>query len=81
MNGVHDPRLGTTDRDGYCKICGCDSIECPGHFGNRKLVRKVFHPGYVTNVHKVLKCVCYNCGVLLKPDLRDPSKKLFKEIM
>jgi DNA-directed RNA polymerase II subunit RPB1 len=32
--GVHDPRMGTTDRDAYCGTCGCDSINCPGHFGH-----------------------------------------------
>ena len=78
--GLCDRRMGTTDRDARCDTCGCDSIECPGHFGSIKLWKPVFHPGYVDFIRKVLGCVCANCGQLLREELRDPSKALYKEI-
>jgi DNA-directed RNA polymerase II subunit RPB1 len=64
MLGVHDPRMGTTDRDAKCGTCGCDAIECPGHFGHIALAQPVYHPGYITNVLKVLRCICSHCGRL-----------------
>lgn len=70
--GIEDPRLGTTDRDAPCGTCGCSYIECPGHFGHIELARPVYHAGYLPNVLKVLRCVCYDCGALL---LRDPKAR------
>jgi DNA-directed RNA polymerase II subunit RPB1 len=64
MLGVHDPRMGTTDRDSRCGTCGCDAIECPGHFGHIELAKPIYHPGYIDNVLKVLRCVCSHCGRL-----------------
>ena len=56
--------MGTTDRDARCGTCWCDAIECPGHFGHIALSQPVYHPGYVTNVLKVLRCICSHCGRL-----------------
>ena len=56
--------MGTTDRDAMCGTCGCDAIECPGHFGHISLAQPVYHPGYITNVLKVLRCICSHCGRL-----------------
>ena len=56
--------MGTTDRDSNCGTCGCNYIECPGHFGHIKLKQAVYHPGYVTFIRKVLRCICESCGKL-----------------
>lgn len=37
FEGIHDSRMGTTDRDSLCGSCGCSYIECPGHFGHIEL--------------------------------------------
>ena len=62
--GVHDPLMGTMDRNTLCETCGCDYNDCPGHFGCITLMQPVFHPGYVTQIHKILRCVCFQCGRL-----------------
>lgn len=36
-NGVHDPKMGTMDRDNLCETCGCNYSDCPGHFAHINL--------------------------------------------
>jgi DNA-directed RNA polymerase II subunit RPB1 len=68
FGGIHDPRMGTTDRDSLCGTCACSYIECPGHFGHIELAQPVFHGGYVTSVLNVLRSICCECGSLLMRD-------------
>ena len=75
-DGVNSLKLGTMDRKLPCYTCDCDYNDCPGHFGSIPLAEPVFHPGYLTNIHKVLRCVCFECGAL---KLRDP--RIRKAIM
>lgn len=70
--GILDPRMGTTDRDARCWTCGCTQIECPGHFGHIELAQPVYHVGYITNIIKVLRCICKKCGRLR---LRDKAAR------
>jgi len=37
IEGILDPRMGTTDRDENCGTCSCSYTECPGHFGHIEL--------------------------------------------
>lgn len=69
--------MGTTDRDSSCGTCGCSYIECPGHFGHITLAQPVYHPGYVTHVRKVLRCICCECGLLRLRD--DGLRKAIQE--
>ena len=69
-HGVHDPRMGTMDRNMLCATCGCTYIECPGHFGSITLAQPVYHPGYITSIIKVLRCICSDCGKLRSDSLR-----------
>ena len=83
--------MGTTDRDSNCGTCGCNYIECPGHFGHITLHKPVYHPGYVTDIRKVLRCICSNCGKLrlrdgeikkkiaAKSSARTRFRKIFEE--
>ena len=64
FEGIHDPRMGTTDRDALCGTCGCSYIECPGHFGHIELAQPVYHAGYCTAVLNVLRSICCECGAL-----------------
>jgi len=70
-NGLHDPRMGTTDMGTKCGTCGCGYIECPGHFGSIKLAQAVYHPGYITHIIKVLRCICSSCSRLRAKCLRN----------
>ena len=76
MHGVHDPRMGVTDRDAMCGTCGCDAIECPGHFGHIALAKPVFHAMFFDIVKKILNCVCYKCSkCLISPDTQHKDFK------
>jgi DNA-directed RNA polymerase II subunit RPB1 len=69
-HGVHDPRMGTMDRQIPCATCGCSYIECPGHFGSIALPQPVYHPGYINYIIKILRCICSDCGKLRADHLR-----------
>ena len=68
---VSDPRMGSVDRNVRCKTCDCKCEggskvdDCPGHFGHIELCRPVYHCGFIDEVVKVLRCVCYHCSRLL----------------
>ena len=82
--GVNDPRMGTFDFNTRCKTCDCSYTgssnkdhDCPGHFGHIELARPVYHVGYIDEVVKLLRCVCYHCSRLLV----DPSDPKFKRAL
>lgn len=64
VNGILDPRMGTTDRDAVCATCSCSTIECPGHFGHIMLSQPVFHISFIDTVYNILRCICCECGML-----------------
>ncbi len=79
--GVEDPRMGVFSFDDRCATCECTYAgsgskvdDCPGHFGHIELSRPVYHCGYIDEVVKLLRCVCYHCSRLLIDD-RDPKDK------
>lgn len=63
------------DRDALCETCGCGCNDCPGHFAHINLAQPVYHPGFITNVNKILRCICCECG-----NLRIRSKELREKI-
>ena len=91
--GVNDPRMGTFSFNTRCKTCDCTYTgsgskvnDCPGHFGHIELARPVYHVGFIDDVVKILRCVCYHCSRLLldKNDykcqrvlkIKDPATRL-----
>lgn len=77
--GVNDPRMGSLNRRDPCKTCGCTYNEvgqrnrvneCPGHFGHIELAKPVYHVGFVDDVLRILRCVCFNCSRLLLDKVR-----------
>jgi len=75
VNGILDPRMGTTDkRGGECATCRGNMVDCAGHFGYIKLELPVFHIGYFKNIISVLQCVCKGCSRIL---LNDDDNELF----
>lgn len=77
--GVNDPRMGSLNRRDPCKTCGCTYNEvgqrnrvneCPGHFGHIELAKPVYHVGFVDDVMRILRCVCFNCSRLLLDKVR-----------
>jgi len=78
--------MGSLDRRDPCKTCGCTYNqvgqrnrvnECPGHFGHIELAKPVYHNGFVDDVLRILRCVCYNCSRLMV----DPKDELVKRIV
>lgn len=76
--------MGTFDFQTRCKTCDCTYSgsgsqinDCPGHFGHIELARAVYHVGYLDDVVKLLRCVCYHCSRLLV----DPNNHNFKRAL
>jgi DNA-directed RNA polymerase II subunit RPB1 len=65
INGLFDPRMGTTDKNGICVTCECFSDICPGHFGKIELAVPFFNINTIDIVKKLLKCVCIRCSNIL----------------
>ena len=63
--GLVDLRLGTCDMYLPCNTCGCNSYECPGHFGHTDLSMPVFHFGFLNHLKNRLQCICLKCSKLL----------------
>ncbi|CAM9294553.1 unnamed protein product [Ectocarpus fasciculatus] len=91
--GVNDPRMGSIDKRGRCKTCDCTYTgsgskvnDCPGHFGHIELALPVYHVGFIDDVVRVLRCVCYHCSrLLIDPsdhkakralEIRDPATRM-----
>ncbi|KAI8353137.1 hypothetical protein B0O80DRAFT_403006 [Mortierella sp. GBAus27b] len=86
IGGLHDPRMGTINRNYKCQTCSEGMAECPGHFGHIELAKPVYLNGFLTKVKKILECVCYSCSKLKVDDnnskfvrarrIRDPKVRL-----
>ena len=91
--GVNDPRMGSIDKRGRCKTCDCTYTgsgskvnDCPGHFGHIELAMPVYHVGFIDDVVRILRCVCFHCSRLLADkndhkahralDIRDPATRM-----
>lgn len=91
--GVNDPRMGSVDKRGRCKTCDCTYTgsgskvnDCPGHFGHIELALPVYHVGFLDDVVRILRCVCYHCSrLLIDPNdhkakaamqIRDPATRM-----
>ena len=78
LGGINDPRMGTVNLRERCKTCDCSysgqskMSDCAGHFGHIELERAVYHCGFIDEVSKILRCVCFHCSKLLidKSDIR-----------
>lgn len=44
--------------------------DCPGHFGHIELARPMYHMGFIKEVLKILRSVCFHCSKVLS-DERD----------
>lgn len=63
--GLADPRLGTMDRAMKCTTDGASVQDSPGFFGHIELAKPVFHPGFITTIVKILRCVSYHSSKIL----------------
>ena len=73
--GLMDPHMGVVEPGLRCKTCGCNSNECPGHFGHIELARPVIHVGFIKDIKMLLECTCSSCGrLMLNPDQVDQIK-------
>ncbi len=74
--GINDLRMGTVDKTLLCETCKSNFADCPGHFGHIELAKPMYHVGFVEVCRKILRCICFNCSMLLAP-----KDKKYKEIM
>ena len=77
INGVLDPRLGTTNMNRDCNTCGLDSEDCPCHMGHIRLPVDVYNEGFIVFAKKFLSCVCYECSRIPI----DPNNSTLQNIM
>jgi DNA-directed RNA polymerase II subunit RPB1 len=50
----------------HCTYAGSGKQnDCPGHFGHIELAKPVYHVGYIDQVVKLLRCVCFHCSRLM----------------
>ena len=73
--------MGSVSLQDKCKTCDCGYAgsgskmdDCPGHFGHIELCRPVYHCGFIDEVIKVLRCVCYHCSRLLADESRPKDR-------
>jgi DNA-directed RNA polymerase II subunit RPB1 len=76
INGLFDPRMGVTDYSRLCATCNNTIDMCPGHFGHIELAVPIYNINYLSNVLKLLSCVCFKCSGLLvnKDDIQQVQK-------
>ena len=80
--------MGTIDRHaGRCRTCDCTYAgsgtklnDCPGHFGHIELSRPVYHVGYLDQIVKLLRCVCFHCSRLLVDKSSHKTKRVLSII-
>lgn len=72
--GINDLHMGTNDNMLLCKTCNGKKNDCPGHFGHIKLARPVYHIGFLNELRRILRSVCFKCSRLLA-DQNDPKFK------
>lgn len=63
--GINDLRMGTNDNMYPCNTCNGRKNNCPGHFGHIKLARPLYHIGFLNEIRRVLRSVCFRCSRLL----------------
>ena len=69
-NNIYDSRMGVTINNEKCDTCGCNALQCPGHFGHIELKEKILNPKLIKYALLVLKCVCYKCSRSLLSDIQ-----------
>jgi DNA-directed RNA polymerase II subunit RPB1 len=75
IGGLFDPRMGVLDPGLICPTDGLDYMQTPGYFGHIELAKPVFYIQYLTTIHKILNCICFQCSKLLI------SKEKYKEAL
>jgi DNA-directed RNA polymerase II subunit RPB1 len=57
---------------------GAKMDDCPGHFGHVELCRPVYHCGFIDEVTRILRCVCFHCSRLLLDDKVPKDRDVMK---
>ena len=66
--GINDLRMGSSEDKYFCSTCRTNRKNhntCPGHFGYIRLAKPVFHVGFIKEIVKILRCICYKCHRIL----------------
>lgn len=65
IGGLFDPRMGVLEAGLICPTDHLSYIHTPGYFGHIEMARPVFYIQHITNVKKIMECVCFKCSSLL----------------
>lgn len=63
----YDILTGTITDTEVCGTCKLSQKEDPGHYGHIELHRMVCNPLYISDVVKILNCICFTCASSLVP--------------
>ena len=65
IGGIFDPRMGVLEPGLLCPTDGLNYMETPGYFGHIELAKPVYYLQYLTQIIKILKCICLKCSNLV----------------
>ena len=65
QNTIHDERMGILQNGKRCLTCGCNNIDCPGHFGHINLATPIIHPLMHKHLLHILTCICHACSKII----------------
>jgi DNA-directed RNA polymerase II subunit RPB1 len=76
---MNDVRMGTVDRRIKCGTCGHGVENCNGHTAHMVLPVPLYNVGFMDNVLRILRSVCYFCSkLIIPPDDVDWTKQADK---
>jgi len=64
-HSLYDLRMGTTHSRYLCQTCAGNIKDCPGHYGHVKLKYYCFNVEFLSQLFRVLSCVCCHCSNIL----------------
>jgi len=64
-NGLYDLRMGSIEHNNICPVCQNGKKLCPGHRGKYILKYPVMQPLGISQIRKLLKIFCFECGSLM----------------
>lgn len=58
---LNDTRLGPVNNSLLCSTCHNDMMTCNGHFGHIDLPVPMYHAMFLSQLIKILQCICIRC--------------------
>ncbi|XP_050381339.1 DNA-directed RNA polymerase V subunit 1-like [Argentina anserina] len=79
---LSNPFLGLPLEFGKCESCGASEPgKCEGHFGYIDLPLPIYHPNHVSELKKLLSCLCLHCLKIKKNKVPTKSAGLAERLL